>query len=300
MIQAYRALSKKLKQEKSTDKEDINMKNLFAVILALFLLCGCSQTEIPEENGSLQSEESSGSSSLPEQPVDENVWTTLRDFSGEKIDYENRVFQFSLDYVYAWNLCSDEYIKFEDPYMTGKEQSLFGYQIQNIRTVYEIPYSINDFAACVDAGYSLGWSEKTVCFTGVFAVQKNHYGEFFAFFPYYEEGKNMFFVHQRTEEAENRLKELEASLFELTGKEVQPANVFCRYNDENFQMHAILSFDDLAGYTGTDFSENVKYIEAAVYFSYLDFNGRSNANDSDIYETDIYGNISKIEIIEIH
>lgn len=84
MTQAYRALLKKLKQDKSTDKEDINMKNLFAVILALFLLCGCSQTEIPEENSSLQSGEPSENSSIPEQPADENVWTTLRDFSGKK------------------------------------------------------------------------------------------------------------------------------------------------------------------------------------------------------------------------
>ena len=276
------------------------MKKLLVLVFALALLCGCSVSEPLEENVPPESEVSSENSSLPEQPEEENVWTALRDFSGEKIDYENHVFQFFLDYVYAWNLCSDEYVKFEDPYMTGKDPTLFGYQVGNIRTVYEIPYSINDFAACVDAGYSLSWAEEPVCFTGVFVVQEIEYGKTFAFFPYYEEGKNMLFVHARTEYSEKVLRDLEASLFELTGKEVQPADVICRYSDEIPQEKNIMSFDDLSEYTGMDFGENVKYIEAAVYFNYLTFDGRTNANDTDIFDSTIIGNISSIEIIEIH
>lgn len=126
------------------------MKKLFAVILALALLCGCSQTEIPEENNSSKIEESSGSSSLPEAEKEKGCFENFYDFSGDKINYSENVTEFSLNYTLGWNLRTEGYVKIED-----REEKHFGFSQSSASTTYSVTSDLFEetSAFCTDATY---------------------------------------------------------------------------------------------------------------------------------------------------
>lgn len=120
----------------------------------------------------------------------------------------------------------------------------------------------------------------------------------FGFFPYYnEEEENLYLVHERTEKNERLLRELETSLFELTGKEVQPMCLMLSYYDKYGNIINIDSAEQLESYTGTELENNLKYIEATVYFTSISAQGRNVSPYENIYDTSISGFVEKIEII---
>lgn len=273
------------------------MKKFFVIVLALFLLCGCSQTDALEEVVPSESEASSESSSVTEE--EKGRFENFFDFSGEKISYVENVTEFTLDYTLGWNLRTEGYVKIEN-----QEEARFGFTQGTAATKYSVTNDLFPVtsAFCTEAEYWFGYPEEQVEFSGVFTYKDDGYGNMiFGFFPYYiEEGENLYLVHERTEKNERLLRELEASLFELTGKEVQPLCLTLSYYDEEGNIIKIDSAEQLEAYTGKELEDDLKYVEAAVYFTSISAWGRNVSPYENIYDTSISGFVEKIEIGEIH
>ncbi len=263
------------------------VKLVFSVAFVVLILCSCSQEET--HNTSIFEDLSSSETSV------ESPWETVTDFSGEKINYNDDVISFEVDYAICWNLLSEDYVKLDS------NNKWLGYNVSASSTFGVIRYQ-NDFAVCHHSGLSLylGDREEAKGFPGVFVLEEDSYGEkALNFYPYYgEENAGAFcFMHERTESAEIRLREKEFFTFsDGTKVKVQPIGIKCRYYDQNWSQITIETLKQLEEYMELSFDDDFEYVEATVYFSNFYFEGCSDANDTPAFKTKAWGTVDRIEM----